>query len=488
MRRSLISAVSATAILGAAVIGHQAGIRGVDPTGVTVAHAQSAADGVEALKSQSRAFVQIADRVLPSVVSITTSKVVRPAGNGRFFGDDFMQRFFEDAPEEFNQQGSGSGVIVSRDGYILTNNHVVANADELEVVFHDGRTASAELVGRDPESDLAVIRVDAENLSAATLGDSDLIEVGEWVLAAGNPFQLSSSITSGIVSAKGRSRMGLAQYENFIQTDAAINPGNSGGALVNLEGEVIGINTAIATRSGGYQGIGFAIPINEASTVMRDLIDHGKVTRGYLGVNIGELDDVMAEYYGLDRPRGALVSDVVEGEPADRAGIKQGDVISRINSKEVENVNDLMLRVAKMRPGTEVDVEIIRDGRTRNVTLKLTERPDAFAGNESEDQPKTSSSFDALGFEAEDVTRATREELELDRDVEGALVTDVKALSPAGKANLRSGDIIIKVDSAWIDSESQLRRELEGKEDGKPVLFLVLRGGNELFLAMRMPD
>ncbi|MEZ4651894.1 MAG: trypsin-like peptidase domain-containing protein [Candidatus Eisenbacteria bacterium] len=213
-------------------------------------------------------------------------------------------------PEEFNQQGSGSGVIMNKDGYILTNNHVVANADELDVTLYDGRTATAELIGRDEDSDVAVIKIDLDDITPAKFGDSDKLEVGEWVLAAGNPFQLTSSITSGIVSAKGRSRIGLANYEDFIQTDAAINPGNSGGALVNLDAEVIGINTAIATRSGGYQGIGFAIPINMASEFAQDLISHGKVTRGFLGVTIRDLDDVMADYYGLAEPRGSLVQGV----------------------------------------------------------------------------------------------------------------------------------------------------------------------------------
>lgn len=493
MRSRLIGWTGAAALFGAAILGYTATQPEISPIGTTSAHAQSADDGVAALKSQSRAFVSIANQVLPSVVSITTSKIMHPtngSGGSRLFGDDLMRRFFEDnGPQEFNQQGSGSGVIMDSRGYILTNNHVVANADELEVTLYDGRTAKAELVGTDSESDVAVIRIDLDKLSPATFGDSDKIEVGEWVLAAGNPFQLNYSITSGIVSAKGRSQIGLANYEDFIQTDAAINPGNSGGALVNLDGEVIGINTAIATRSGGYQGIGFAIPINMAAENARDLIDDGKVTRGFLGVTIRDLDDVMADYYKLDDPKGALVQGVEPGEPADRAGVEQGDVIVSVNGREVADSDALRMNVARLRPGSKIDVEVIRDGRRKNLTVELGERNlNNLAENTSEASPKESSYFDKLGFEAEDLSRSSYEEYEIERDVQGVLVTDVKALSPAGKANFRSGDVIIKVDDEWVDSRTKLEATLDGKEAGSPTLFLVLRGGREMFLALRMPE
>ena len=399
-----------------------------------------------------------------------------------------MRRFFEDnMPEEFNQQGSGSGVIMNSDGYILTNNHVVANADELDVTLYDGRTATAKLIGRDEESDVAVIKIDLDDLSPAKFGDSDKLEVGEWVLAAGNPFQLTSSITSGIVSAKGRSRIGLANYEDFIQTDAAINPGNSGGALVNLDAEVIGINTAIATRSGGYQGIGFAIPINMASDLAQDLISDGKVTRGFLGVTIRDLDEVMAEYYGLHEPQGSLVQGVEPGGPADRSGLEQGDVITSVNGHEIKDSDDLKMRVARLRPGTDVDVEVMRDKRHKSISVQLGEKnANATASNETT-LGKESSYFDKLGLEVEDLSRAAYEEFDIDRDVEGVLVTDVKALSPAGKANFRSGDVIIKVDDDWIEGRSQLEKVLNQKDSGDPVLFLVVRAKQELFLAARMP-
>jgi len=493
MKKRLIGWAGAAALFGAAILGYTAAQQGLPSIGTTNAQAQTADDGVANLKAQSRAFVQIANQVLPSVVSITTSKIMRPASEGggpHSFGDDLMRRFFEDnAPQEFNQQGSGSGVIMDNSGYILTNNHVVTNADELEVTLYDGRTTPAELIGTDSESDVAVIKIDLDNLSPATFGDSDKIEVGEWVLAAGNPFQLTSSITSGIVSAKGRSRIGLANYEDFIQTDAAINPGNSGGALVNLDGEVIGINTAIASRSGGYQGIGFAIPINMAAKNARDLISEGKVTRGFLGVTIRDLDDVMADYYKLDEPKGALVQGVEDGEPADRAGVEQGDVILSVNGREVANSDELRNYVARLRPGTKVDIELVREGSRKNLTVELGERNvDDLAQNESDQTPKQTSYFDKLGFEAEDLSRATYEEYEIDRDVQGVLVTDVKALSPAGRANFRSGDVILKVDDDWIDSRTKLEAILDGRSAGDPVLFLVLRAGREMFLAVRMPE
>ncbi|MCA9754643.1 MAG: DegQ family serine endoprotease [Candidatus Eisenbacteria bacterium] len=493
MNSRLIGWTGAAALVGVALLGYVAGNQGVSISSVatTPAHAQSADDGVANLKSQSRAFVQIANRVLPSVVSITSSKLIRPAsgdGNPHSFGDDLMRRFFEDnMPEEFNQQGSGSGVIMNSDGYILTNNHVVANADELDVTLYDGRTATAKLIGRDEESDVAVIKIDLDDLSPAKFGDSDKLEVGEWVLAAGNPFQLTSSITSGIVSAKGRSRIGLANYEDFIQTDAAINPGNSGGALVNLDAEVIGINTAIATRSGGYQGIGFAIPINMASDLAQDLISDGKVTRGFLGVTIRDLDEVMAEYYGLHEPQGSLVQGVEPGGPADRSGLEQGDVITSVNGHEIKDSDDLKMRVARLRPGTDVDVEVMRDKRHKSVSVQLGEKnANATASNETT-LGKESSYFDKLGLEVEDLSRAAYEEFDIDRDVEGVLVTDVKALSPAGKANFRSGDVIIKVDDDWIEGRSQLEKVLNQKDSGDPVLFLVVRAKQELFLAARMP-
>ncbi|MDM7915861.1 MAG: Do family serine endopeptidase, partial [Candidatus Eisenbacteria bacterium] len=326
---------------------------------------------------QSKAFVHIAKQVLPSVVTITSERTVQvtgmpgPGGGFRFFGDDFF-RFFN-TPERVPQTGSGSGVIISPDGYVLTNNHVVREADQIRVTLEDGRTFDAEMVGTDPKSDVAVIRIKADDLVPARLGNSDELEVGEWVLAVGNPFQLSSTVTAGIVSAVGRSNIGLADYEDFIQTDAAINPGNSGGALVNLDGEVVGINTAIATRSGANEGVGFAIPINMASRIKDSLIHEGKVVRGWLGVNIQNLNESTAEIFGLDRPQGALVSQVVPGSPAADAGLRVRDVITEIDGRPVKDVEDLQLQVVDRAPGTRVKLTVQREGRDRTVEVKLGE-------------------------------------------------------------------------------------------------------------------
>ncbi|RMF85297.1 MAG: hypothetical protein D6744_01630, partial [Planctomycetota bacterium] len=291
----------------------------------------------------SEAFANAAEKIRPSVVSIHSVKRIKRDGWTirrfgdmpdilPFDGDDLLRRFFGDRglrlPERpWVQEGLGSGVIVSEDGYILTNNHVAGNADELLVRTHDGKEYTAKVVGVDPMTDLAVIRVDAKGLTAAELGDSDELKVGEWVVAAGSPFGLTGTITAGIVSATGRSNVRIVDYADFIQTDAAINPGNSGGPLVNLKGQVVGINTAIASRSGGFNGVGFAIPVNMARTVMHSLIEKGEVVRGWLGVSIQPLDEALAHSFGYDKTDGVLVGDVLEDGPADKAGLKAGDII-----------------------------------------------------------------------------------------------------------------------------------------------------------------
>ena len=451
-------------------------------------------EAIQMLKAQSTAFAALAEDILPSVVSITSNKVIS-AANQRdvpdFFGDDnIFRRFFDQMPEEFNQQGSGSGVIVDHDGLILTNNHVVDGADELEVTLYNGDRYPAELVGTDPRSDVAVIRIQADGLHPARLGDSDGLRVGEWVFAAGNPFRLSSSITYGIVSAMGRSNIGLTDYENFIQTDAAINPGNSGGALVNLDGEVVGVNTAIATRSGGYQGIGFAIPINQAKKIMNDLVTDGRVMRGFLGVQINDLNKDMADYYGLEGPRGAIVVSVTDDAPADRAGLQQGDIILEVNGRQVEDVDDLRFKISDLRPGTDVDLTVQRDGRSRNLTANLDEWPsddDPVADAGRDEYSRDGHPFDDLGFELTNIDRQTRREFDLPSSTDGVLVTDVSALTPAGKAGFRTGDIILKVGEAEVYTVRDIEDEFDRLSPGDPIVFLVQRGEAEFFVAMRLP-
>ncbi|MBK8231607.1 MAG: DegQ family serine endoprotease [Candidatus Eisenbacteria bacterium] len=457
------------------------------------ARAESAQEGIQSLRNQSRAFVEIAKEILPAVVSINSVKTVKATGNernGRFFGDDFFNRFF-DQPPSFSQRGSGSGVIVDRNGYILTNNHVVANADELEVVLRDGRTFKASLIGRDEKSDVAVIKIDASELTAAEIGDSDHLEVGEWVLACGNPFQLSSTVTAGIVSAIGRTDVGLTDYEDFIQTDAAINPGNSGGALVNLDGQVVGINTAIATRTGGYQGVGFAIPINMAKQIMDSLIRDGKVVRGWMGVNIQDLNDAMTEYYGLDRPSGALVGNTTEDSPAERAGLKQGDLILEIDGEPVKNVKELRLRIAALSPGTDVRLGIMRERSRKTVTVRLAEFPgsEETGGRQpAEEEEPNSIRPNDLGLALEDITQRWRRELDLPSTTEGAIIADIDPSGPAANAGFRPGDIVIKVGDQQIATALDVEKALRTVGKGKPVLFLIERDGSEIFLALRLPE
>jgi len=297
----------------------------------------------------------------------------------QFFGDDFYRRFFGAPRQEGDivQHGLGSGVIVRSNGIILTNNHVVQKTDELKVRLNDGREFEAEVKGTDPATDLAVIKIKANNLPALPIGDSDALRVGEWVLAIGSPLSpnLAHTVTAGIVSAKGRSGVGLSNYEDYIQTDAAINPGNSGGALVNLKGELVGINSAIATRTGGNMGIGFAIPSKLARKVMNDILKNGKVIRGWIGVRIQNINPPLAKSYGLEKPEGAIVSSVTPDSPAEKAGLKEGDVILTLNGKKVKNSSDLALRVSSTDPGTTVTLGIFRDGKEKTIKIKLGQMP-----------------------------------------------------------------------------------------------------------------
>jgi serine protease Do len=337
---------------------------------------------VTTLKEFNQAFVDIAKAANPTVITVFTEKVFKVR---RFGGWPFFQSPFEDffgrqpqqrqEPEEqeFRQRGLGSGVIVSEDGYTLTNNHVIKDADTINVRLHDERTFPAKIVGVDPQTDLAVLKIDADNLPDAKIGDSDKLQVGEWVLAIGSPLSpdLAHSVTRGMVSAKGRSNVGLADYEDFIQTDAAINPGNSVGALINLDGELVGINIAIASRSGGFQGIGFAVPINMAHSVMKSLIKHGKVVRGWLGVYIQDVDETMAEAMDLPVTEGVLVSDVVDDSPADKAGLQEEDVITELDREDITSTTQLRNEIASTAQDTEVQLKIIRNGKTRTVNVKL---------------------------------------------------------------------------------------------------------------------
>jgi serine protease Do len=395
-------------------------------------------------------YAPIVERVAPSVVKVFVTSST-PESQLSLPDLDFFRRFFGEGqlnpshPEYQLEHALGSGVIVSADGYILTNNHVVKNAKEIRVALNDGRNFVAKLVGTDPRTDIALLKTPAENLTALTLADSDKSKVGDVVLAIGNPFGVGQTVAVGIVSAKHRVTSGDMD-EDFIQTDAAINPGNSGGALVDVEGRLIGINTAIVSRSGGNQGIGFAVPSNLCRWVMDSLVAKGHVDRGFLGVEIQSLTPGLAEVFKVGTTNGALVSNVTSGSPADAAGMKSGDVITKFNGQPVENANQLKLRVAETAPGTTVPVEVNRNGETKtlNVTLReLTKNESASASP----QENNRSNKDALhGVAVADLDPQTRTELNIPASIHGALVTEVDPNSAAYESGLRTGDVILEID------------------------------------------
>jgi serine protease Do len=453
--------------------------------------------GAKAVLQQfSNAFEEASQKVNRSVVPILSEHKV-PAG--RFllspqanqsdpFGEDLFRRFFAWPRGEQKEQtlrSLGSGVIVSEDGYILTNSHVVQDADKLTVITEDDKKHAAHIVGTDPETDVAVIKIDAEHLPAATLGDSDDLQVGQWVIAVGNPLEMLHTVTAGIISATGRSSVGLADYENFIQTDASINPGNSGGALADLDGRVVGINTAIASPSGGNVGIGFAIPINMAHRVMTDLIADGKISRGYLGVLLQDIDEDLANGLGLKTTEGVLIGDVNQGEPADEAGVKRGDVIVAYNGERIEDGAQLRDLVADSKPGTRADLTILRDGREESISVELGDRPGSVSswtpgqrGNDSETPH--------LGLSVRDLTPDVARHLGYENE-RGALIADVEPGSPADEAGLKRGDLIQRVGTTDVGSVDDLQQALADATSGSTVAILVQREENSFFVTIQVP-
>jgi len=427
-------------------------------------------------------IADLADKLIPTVVSIKTEATVRDNFGG-FFGDDFFDQFFgfgnprQQKPRERKQQGQGSGVIVSSSGQILTNNHVVEGAEQITVTLSDKREFKAKILGTDELTDIAVIQIEGEakDLPVATLGNSDALRVGEWVIAIGNPFGLSQTVTKGIVSAKGVHQRGITEYENFIQTDAAINPGNSGGGLFNLSGELIGINSAILSRSGGFQGIGFAIPVNLANNIMSDLLKDGKVSRGWLGVSIQDINPSLAKAMNLNPAKGALINEVFENSPAEKGGIKAGDVVRSINGKAVENANDLRNTVATLRPGGNAEFEILRDGKTIKLNINIALRDEnnlAGAVPNSKDSKKEQSSS-SWGIQAVELTKAQKKEAGLPESSSGVFVTFIVSKSPAEKAGLRKGDIILSANNKPIANLKDLDSAFG--ENSKAVMLLVRR-------------
>jgi len=446
----------------------------------------------EQLEVTEKAFVEIAKRVVPAVVNISTTKITKGLERSPFspfFEDPFFRRFFGDEffrdherPRRFKEQSLGSGVIVSEDGYIITNNHVVSGADEIKVVLSDKREFIGKVVGSDPKTDIAVIKIKASDLPTIVWGDSDKIEVGEFVLAIGNPFGLNQTVTSGIISAKGRANVGIADYEDFIQTDAAINPGNSGGALVNIRGELIGINTAIFTRSGGYMGIGFAVPSNMARSVMDSLVKSGKVTRGWLGVYIQEVTPELAKQFKLGSNLGALVSDVMEGSPAEKAGLERGDVIIQYNGKEVENTGHLRNMVAQTPVGKVIDVKVIREGKEKVLKVKIGELPAEVSKGEKEEEGEARGVFE--GVTVQNLTQDLRERLDVPDKIKGVVVSSVEVGSAAEESGLKTGDVILEIDKKVVRTVKDFNKIVNEIKKGEGVLVLVYRDGMTLYITL----
>jgi serine protease Do len=443
--------------------------------------------------SFSKAFIEVAEKVTPAIVQISVvSERENPQGNFFFF----PFRDFQDMPRE--QQGSGSGIIISEDGYILTNNHVVEKATKVTVNLADKRTFQAEVIGTDPLTDLAVVKINASNLTVAYLGDSDNLKVGQWVMAIGNPLSLASTVTAGIVSAIGRGQLGLIRdsygVENFIQTDAVINPGNSGGALVDLSGAVVGVNTAIATRgTGTYIGYGFAIPINLAKTVSKEIIAYGKVNRGYIGVNIGEVDNAMAKSLGLDKPRGVIVQGIVPGGAAEDADIKSGDVILKIDGREVNKPNELQSYVASKSAGTIVTLTLFRDKKEieRKVKLKPRdekEKTEPVSRKESENQKESKRdllNLENIGLTVRNLTSKEKETYKTDN---GVVITDVKSFSKADDQRLFRGLVILEADRRVIKDVDDFKRIMDSKRGDAVLLKVQDSEGNTRFVGLEIPN
>ncbi|MDK2848035.1 MAG: serine protease Do [Desulfuromonadales bacterium] len=466
----------------------------VGVSGVVPAASSAQERGLESLKQTGQAFRNVAKKVSPAVVFIKVEKEVSSQGTTEFyspfgspFDDEFFRRFFgappgfenphRQQPQKRRQAGQGSGFLITPDGYIITNNHVVGDADLVSVQMNDGREYEAEIVGTDPGSDLAVIKIDESDLPFLKLGSSEKLEVGDWVLAVGNPFGLSHTLTAGVVSAKGRSGIGLNDYEDFIQTDAAINPGNSGGPLVNLDGEVVGINTAIFSRSGGYMGIGFAIPVDMAKNIKSQLIEHGEVKRGRLGVYIQDMTPDLAESFGLDEVEGILVTQVIEDSPAEDAGLKQGDVILQIDGDKLDKVASFRNRIALTAPGTKVSLLILRDGKEMTFKVKIgkqTERDNTTSG--SRDIPE-------IGLTLQDLTPELEKRFGYENE-EGVLVTGVDRGSLAERAGIRQGSLILEIGRKKVTSVQQAKTLLkENKRDS--ILLLVKEGDGLRYIAIK---
>jgi serine protease Do len=447
--------------------------------------------GIDTLKKTSKAFSGIAKKVTPAVVAVKVEKTMTSNSemSNSPFDDEFFRRFFGpqfsprgQQPRSEKREGQGSGFIISADGYILTNNHVVADVDKITVVLKDGRKLEAKVIGTDDKSEVALIKVEAKDLPIVELGDSDELEVGEWVIAIGNPFGLSETVTVGIVSAKGR-QIGITDggYEDFIQTDAAINPGNSGGPLLNIDGKVIGINTAIISQSGGYMGVGLAIPINMAKLIKDQLMTSGKVERGYIGVTMNPegLTQELAESFGLDKNVGVLVTEVEPESPAAKAGLKQGDVILKMNGKEVRSNESLRNTISLMAPGTKIDLVVFRDGKERDIKVEVGSLSKSKFGMEMSDVGKK------LGLSVVPINSDAARQMNV-KGEQGLVVAEVKSNSPAEEVGLEPGMVILSVNRVYVNTVAEFNKALEGSAKTKKAVLLVKTGRFSQYVVLRI--
>lgn len=429
-------------------------------------------------------FADVAERVAPAVVNVSSERVVvtrdrvySPFGSDPFF-DFFGPRYYS-IPRQRRETSLGSGVIVSPDGIVLTNNHVIEGADQVQVILSDGRRFDARLLGTDPATDVAVLKVEGADLPAVPIGNSDRVRIGQLVLAFGNPFGIGQTVTMGIISATGRSEIGLVDYENFIQTDAAINPGNSGGALVDTYGRLIGINTAIFSRSGGYQGIGFAVPITIAQGVMNSILTTGKIQRGSLGMSYQDIDEALAEAFGLPDRKGALVNEVTQDGPAERVGMRHGDIIVEFDGKPINDALDLRRVVALTPVGNKVQLTYLRANEKRSVTVEVAEQVTEYTFKASDG----GAGGGALeGIVVEELDRRSAERLRLRPDTKGVIVKDLLAGSPAAQSGLRISDVILEMNREPVEGVEDFKRLLQKHQDA-PIVLLLSRGGALYYLS-----
>ncbi|MBF0466243.1 MAG: DegQ family serine endoprotease [Nitrospirae bacterium] len=437
----------------------------------------------------STALTEVSDAAKPSVVNISITKKVSVQNSfGNFFDDPMFKRFFGDESphshpnKKFESKALGSGVIVREDGYILTNSHVVRDVDEIMVKLSDKTEYKGKVIGADPKTDLAVIKIEAKNLPVLKMADSEKLRVGDIVLAIGNPYGLSQTVTMGIVSAVGRSDVGIADYEDFIQIDAAINPGNSGGALVNSHAELVGVNTAIFSTTGGYQGIGFAIPSNMVKSVMESLMKSGKVVRGWLGVNIQPLTPELAKSFGTKAQKGVLVADVMDGGPADKAGLKRGDVIISFEGKNAESTRELRNMVAATKPGTSVSLVVVRDSKEMAVKMTIGELPDEKQAEQTVSQEE--SRLNKLkGVSIQELTQSIKERFNIPAKVTGVIVTNVTDESPAASV-LKQGDVIQEINRKRINSMKDYEHVLSALKNDDDLLLLINRSGSFIYVTI----